>query len=276
MSEQLAIVLMTALVPTTGHEDLIRFASNYVGPGGRVYVFVSSRSFEPVDWYERTNVLLDFIDSEKLWGVSIVSHEDDEAPQNPKDGSDKEFWDYWKQIILDEIDVHKGDVVIASETYGQTLADHMGLQFVPYDVQRQMNGTKGTTARRNPRKCWLQFSRGFQLRHQQRFVMFGQESVGKTTIAKRVSIQSILTKWVPEYARGYLETVGSELTQEKMATIARGQNAVEKAFADKAGYHSVFFDTDLLSTIGYYRINGYDKKYPADYDTLLGMYNPIF
>ncbi|MCL1837792.1 MAG: hypothetical protein FWG47_00530 [Propionibacteriaceae bacterium] len=47
------IVLMTALLPTTGHADLIKFAANL--PGTEVWVLINTRSFEPIGHDERLN-----------------------------------------------------------------------------------------------------------------------------------------------------------------------------------------------------------------------------
>jgi HTH-type transcriptional repressor of NAD biosynthesis genes len=63
--------------------------------------------------------------------------------------------------------------------------------------------------------------------------------------------------FVPEWAREYLETVGAEITDEKMRSIIHGQYALQKtARNDLFNKPWIFQDTDLFSTVGYYRLWG--------------------
>lgn len=59
---------------------------------------------------------------------------------------------------------------------------------------------------------------------------------------------------VVEWARPYLELAGPEVDQLKMTTIERGQAAAMFATERQLTSPYIFRDTDLLSTIGYYRI----------------------
>ena len=71
-----------------------------------------------------------------------------------------------------------------------------------------------------------------------------------------------LNGWfVPEWAREYLETVGTEVTDERMAAIVEGQAAAQDtAYYTLKNKPWIFQDTDLLSTVGYYRLWGGDKR----------------
>ncbi|QIG65784.1 nicotinamide-nucleotide adenylyltransferase [Ochrobactrum phage vB_OspM_OC] len=260
-----SVVLMTALLPTRGHEDLIRFASSITF--GKVHVIVSSRSFEPIYSIQRTEALVSFARRENLNNVEIISHADDQAPQNPNPdlettpGADVKFWKYWTDAIVSLVnDVVPDTAIISSEPYGQIIADKFGCRFVPYDIDRVLNPIKGTTARQNIKENWMQLSQYFRENFQQRFVIFGQESVGKTTMAKALADDDKTghTLFVPEYARGYLEHVGAELTKEKMENISFGQSGYQKAVIGMDQYHTIIHDTDLFSTVGYYRIMDLD------------------
>ena len=63
---------------------------------------------------------------------------------------------------------------------------------------------------------------------------------------------------VTEWARTYLEAVGNELTQEKMEHIIQGQWALQETALNDPRSFFLFQDTDLLSTLGYYRILGWE------------------
>lgn len=86
--------------------------------------------------------------------------------------------------------------------------------------------------------------------HCLRVVLFGPESTGKTTLAKALAIH-YQTKWVPEYAREYLEEKwhnSKEIcAREDMFPIALGQMELENQ-AIKNTNKFLFCDTTLLST----------------------------
>ena len=83
-----------------------------------------------------------------------------------------------------------------------------------------------------------------------RVVLYGPESTGKTTLSKQLA-KHYHTVWVPEYARGYLQ---SKWNLEKktcensdLLPIAKGQMALENTLAQKAN-KVLICDTDLLET----------------------------
>ena len=60
---------------------------------------------------------------------------------------------------------------------------------------------------------------------------------------------------IPEYARPYLEMVGSDITVAKMKSIHRGQKVLQKQATDLAlDKPFIFQDTDLFSTLGYWHL----------------------
>ncbi|MEP6711737.1 MAG: ATP-binding protein [Ferruginibacter sp.] len=55
-----------------------------------------------------------------------------------------------------------------------------------------------------------------------KIVIIGPESTGKSTLCKQLA-EHYATTWVPEYARGYLETNGTNYKYEDLYKIAQGQ-----------------------------------------------------
>lgn len=256
-----AYVLMTALVPTTGHADLIDFA--YRVSGQNTLVIVQGRTFEPIPTGDRVVAIRDHFSSYSR-NLKVTGDIDDNASQNPDpilQENDTSFWLYWINNIRRHAasfgmpSITSADAIVASEPYGGILAKYLGCQFIPYDVKREINDAKGSDIRSDIWAGWDKILPEFKHNLQLNFVLFGQESVGKTTMAQRLTqfYRRKDVQFIPEYARGYLETVGAEITNEKMRTIEIGQNAIqEAAFCNQKKIN--FFDTDLLSTIGYYRI----------------------
>lgn len=227
-------------------------------------MIISSRSKEPEITKYRSNAFQDLFDGSD---VVILNHWDDEAPQNPSGPNDKEFWDYWKRTVetLTGLDSEVDDInIIASESYGADLAKALNGTFVPYDVSRSINGTKGTDVRSDIAYRWNEIILPMRQRLQSRFVLFGQESVGKTTISEILKNQYYnffnhrRASFLPEYARPYLEMVGKDLSQEKMDMIFAGQRAMQDVAYMKAEAPVTILDTDLFSTVGYYEIGGFE------------------
>jgi len=244
------IILMTALLPTTGHADLINFAKNFADT--QVHVLVNSRTFEPLEGYLRVEALKEY-SIKSFDNVQIKYSTNDDAPQNPSDMK-VGFWEWWRNEINKNFpNVEKWDYVVASESYGKSVAESLEADFIPYDISRFHNKTKSTSVREDIWNNWDNILPLIQRKLLFKAVMFGQESVGKTTLSCEVS--SILNiPWIVEYARPYLEEVGAELSMKKMNHIHLGQNSLQNLFSYKASHPALVFDTDLFSTIGYYRI----------------------
>lgn len=102
-----------------------------------------------------------------------------------------------------------------------------------------------------------------------KIVLFGPESTGKTTLAKQLA-GHYQTKWVPEYAREYLQTKWDKeqktCEQKDLLPIAVGQMALENKLAKQANL-ILFCDTDLLETKVYS-----EAYYEGSSDPLLEKY----
>ena len=234
------VIFMTALVPTTGHKRLIDFAEAFMNrDGGVLVVIVSSRSFEPRITRDRVKIF------REIWpDVVFIDHLDDNAPQNPET---EEEWQYW----VDQTSLQHVDYIFGSENYCITLAEKFNATYIPCDPYREVYSVVGTGVRyglpfdsSNVLEEWV-------LDKKTNYIFFGQESVGKTTMAKYFSNLGIAkTPFFHEWARPFLETVGSEVTTKKMREIARAQRYVDEE-AQAFPALATFQDTDLVSTLGY-------------------------
>lgn len=253
-----AWVIMTAMPPTKGHANLIRFAASLGMP--RLKVIVCTQPSEPYA-YERYAAVARFITEELVGSQSIIQPIwlNKEVEQDP---SAEGFWEFWDETITDYGFV-PGDIWVTSEPYGQTLADRLGGKFMPYDPNRELTtcshkwgasaGVKATAIRQDPWKHFDEIMPQFQPFIRKTITVFGAESTGKTTLSKELAASELINgHWIFEWARPYLKTVGKEITTEKMVNIWHGQAATQehaKMFVDKP---FIIQDTDLYSTIGYW------------------------
>lgn len=247
------IVLMTALPPTEGHLALCRFASKHAeSVGGRVLVLMCVLPDEPPGRGEHRDALAEALSDCKNLRVEVQFSND---PQGPKGPDDDEFWAHWANVIIRQ---HGGrlDYVYSSESYGQRLSEALGAEHVPYLQDRSVTAVRATHVRKNLVFEFPNIIKPLRDRLRRRVVLFGQESTGKTTLAKHLAAVTH-SVYACEWARPYLESLPSpETTPERMTMIAAGQRAHEAAAARHAedkGCPFLILDTDLLSTIGYDR-----------------------
>jgi HTH-type transcriptional repressor of NAD biosynthesis genes len=243
-----AFVLMTALPPTRGHLNLIRFAANL--DVAQVTVIVCTQPSEPFV-SERFLAVNDAVAGmhdrfhrhvpvNVRW-MNVQQEQDPAAPG---------FWEMWDKIMTD-YGFTTGDYVVSSELYGATLADRLSGEFYPYDPNRELYYTKATNIRENLGDYFHDILPEFQQHLMTRVTVFGAESTGKTTLSKALA-EKHNAHWLFEWARPYLEAVGKEITIPKMKQIWHGQLAIQKHAAWMKNKPFIVQDTDLFSTIGYW------------------------
>jgi NadR type nicotinamide-nucleotide adenylyltransferase len=185
-----------------------------------------------------------------LWMQELVPgarvlHLEEELPQDPSEHP--RFWDLWRESLLRLLG-ERPDFVFASEPYGARLADELGARFVPVDMARAAVSVSGSKIREDPLAHWDLIPRCVRPYFVKRVCVFGPESTGKTTLARRLA-ESFDTAWVPEYARTWLEVRGGAPRVEDLVPIARGQVASEDALARNARGVLVCDTDPLLTTI---------------------------
>lgn len=243
---------MTALVPTIGHKNLIEFAKGFVGQENYVHVILSSRSHEPIRGVDRIDAL--YNEFKDIKNIVFHHHDDDNAPQTPKGDYDDEFWDYWVDVTKSFFDYGVNDILFASELYGVKFSNKLGIKYIPFDVNREHSMVNGTNTRKNILlHGWNNILPLIRRKLISTVTIFGPESCGKTTMAKRLGC-TCSCRFVPEWARQYLETVGPEVSMDKMRDIVFGQSTIQSMARMEAIKPITVQDTDLLSTIGYYRL----------------------
>ena len=269
------VVIMTALPPTKGHIDLIEFASHYIEHRAGFHsltVLVYTPETSPLSGGIKQQIIKKDL---QLRGIeATVVSVTQTLPDSPDPSwSAEELRQYnlqWAKNI--ETVVHglygrgapmENITLIGSEPYIYAVAAAMegaGLQFeaIPYDIDRTVRTTKATVFRDDPlHKGWRMLSPSSRAFYHKEFVIFGQESVGKTTMTRTLKLPYPYThvplSRVHEFARPYLENhaEGPALDFRKMKDIVNGQYALETTAARVLDTPITLYDTDLLSTWGY-------------------------
>lgn len=254
-----AVVLMSAVVPTLGHKYLIDFAKNLVGLDGVAHVIVGTMDREPVKGTDRYFALAGTYSGNS----SVEFHQlHRDVPQEPDDHPD--FWNVWRDIVREFVDVQPDDYFVASELYGMDMANVLGCKFMPCNRYRETIDISGTKVRSDLMDSFEFILPEFQKHIRKTVTVFGAESCGKTTMARALA-KELNGHFIPEWAREYLETVGAEVTDERMLSIVRGQTALQQtAKNDLFNKPFVFQDTDLFSTLGYYMLWGGGNDHDID------------
>jgi nicotinamide riboside kinase len=251
-----AYVLMTALPPTFGHLDLVKFAGHL--DVNEVVLFLNTQPSEPMVTERAKALEAALLNLNLLEGAPRfhLEWQNEDTPQEPGDTPDA-FWANWVGN-LHRYGFRDGDYIVASEQYGVELAKRANGVFMPFDPDRWSRYTKGTSARNAPftKGGWDQILPEFRHYLQKKVTMFGAESVGKTTLTRALSDAywdiGIPTTKLFEWARPYLEMVGAEVTYEKMLSIWEGQQALQETAYENVLAPLVLQDTDLFTTLGFW------------------------
>lgn len=247
-----AWVLLTALPPTKGHLNLIRFAASLGSTSEPVAVkaLVCTQPGEPF-CDERVAAVAEALDPE-LRRIVQVTHYADTVQQVPHGADDAAFWEMWAQILRERGQA-PGDYVVASELYGIELARYSGCRFVPYDFDRTVLGCDASSVREDPLRHFSDMIEPFSRLLTRRITFFGAESTGKTTLSSAIAA-AVDSYLLPEWARPYLEAVGPEVTDEAMHDIWLGQRALQRSTSMLPPRPFIIQDTDLFSTLGYWEM----------------------
>jgi HTH-type transcriptional regulator, transcriptional repressor of NAD biosynthesis genes len=228
------MVLGKFLPPHAGHVYLIEAARRLCND---LTVVVGSLAREPIPGELRVAWMKELFPS-----VRIV-HLRDENPQDPSEHP--EFWSIWRESLLRVLPA-RPEVVVSSEAYGRRLAEVLGARSIVVDPERVAVPINGTAIRHDPFGNWRYLPRPVRAHFVKRVSVFGPESTGKSTLARRLAAH-FGTHWVPEYARAHLEAHGGKIEAADIDVIARGQLACEDALALDAE-RVLFCDTDVLLT----------------------------
>lgn len=235
------LILGKFLPPHRGHLHLIDSARRRCR---RLVVVLGSLQREPIPGELRVRWLREIYPADRFADLRI-EHCTDENPQYPEEHPD--FWNIWKRSLERFV---RPDVVFTSEAYGVQLAQVLGCKHEACDPGRAQFAVSGTAVREAPLQNWDFIPETVRPYFAQKILLTGPESVGKTTLARRLA-EHFQTDWSPEYAREYIdrELKGDleAFSLENVTPIACGQVAQEARLLQNCN-RVLFCDTDLLVT----------------------------
>lgn len=235
------LVLGKFMPPQNGHLYLIDTAATQCKI---LYVMICSDKTQPISGKLRYKWLCKIYKDKPT--VKIIWCQD-KNPQYPDecDTVDTFYKKYWIPSIYNRI--KKLDVVFTSEEYGDEFGRYLGVPHVLVDQPRSHYAVSGTAVRLDPYTNWKFIPRVVRPYYTKKVVIIGPESVGKSTLTKKLAVQ-FDTYHVEEYGRTYTEISGTnELTNEDFINIARGHKKLLNKTL-KEGKKVIFVDTEAITT----------------------------
>lgn len=222
-----------------GHQFLIDFARHVTR---NLTIVVGSRKSEPISGRLRFQWL------RQLYPDLRVVHLQDENPQHPEEHPN--FWTIWKNS-LERVAPGPIELLFASESYGQKLAEVLGANFIPTNSGRSIIPISGTELRETPWKHWQFLPSNVRPYFAQQVLLFG----GQTGVRKRIASSLALQFGglaIPEYneraGMGLHGNSGQKLCQQAAERAGLRQElpllVTEKelwtAAVEKSGYDQIF------------------------------------
>lgn len=158
---------------------------------------------------------------------------------------DPEYQEYWKNEFT-RMAPHATHFV-SSDFYGQTMADLLGIEWMPVDPLREMFEISATKIRNNPIKYFQYISNVAKPHFTKKIAIVGPESSGKSTMIKKLA-HHYNGNIVHEYGRTLSEAKKNDLTKDDFMQITEGQQALIDIAINKGRSPYLFIDTEAYVT----------------------------
>ena len=172
-----------------GHLGLIDFASKRCD---KLYVLLCVNEKEDISGTARLWWLSKL--AEKYTNVELKFTDVDLPSTSVSDCDISKLWAEYLKTILDF------DIIFTSEKYGDYVAEILGIEHIPYNVNRDMLPISGTLIRENPFKYWDHLPEYVKPYFVKKIAIVGTESTGKSTLAQNLA-KHFDTNFVPEWGR---------------------------------------------------------------------------
>ena len=141
----------------------------------------------------------------------------------------------------------KATHVVSSDMYGKTMAELLGIKWLPVDPKREMVNISGTEIRNDPATFFNHISDVAKPYFVKKIAIVGPESSGKSTMIQQLA-DYFGSEIVNEYGRTLSEVKGNDMTKEDFLDIMNGQQALIDIVSEKAFSNFLFIDTEAYTT----------------------------
>jgi len=224
-----------------GHEAMISFAASCCDQL-TVLVCVSHKEKMPAKL--RKQWLVDSFAANPNIDVQLLHYDEEKLSSSSESSrSISAAWANEFKALLPDV-----QLLVSSEPYGEFVSEYMGIEHHFFDLNRTKYPVSGTKIRKNPLANWDYLPDAVKPYYQQKVVILGTESTGKTTLAEFLSTY-FSAALVKEMGRELIPNSEKfELEDLKKVAMAH-QQETEKAIISLN--RLIIFDTDLHITQSY-------------------------
>jgi HTH-type transcriptional repressor of NAD biosynthesis genes len=225
-----------------GHLELIRYASSLCE---HLVVLVCGSTRETIapatrlQWFDehRGNGNIEF---------RAFLYDEDEYPNTSIASRDvsRKWAEVFRKLVPD------ATLLVTSESYGEYVAEYMGISHMPSDPPRFPQLVSATALRHDLAGQWHWLAPAARRFFQQTIILSGTESTGKTTLARMLA-EKLDAALVPEAGRDIVPD-SNHYTQAQLMEIA-ATHACNIESARASGAAVVVVDTDIYITQSYAR-----------------------
>ena len=164
-----------------GHQALIEFAAVQCD---KLSVLICCSDQEQLSAALRLQWMQQTFNNNPKIQLQVLAYKESELPNSSESSRTiSQLWSNKFKTILPEV-----DLLVSSEPYGEYVAESMGIAHRPFDQARLQVPISATLIRSNPHQYWDYLPDAVKPYYQQKVVILGTESTGKSTLA------TILTK----------------------------------------------------------------------------------
>lgn len=176
--------------------------------------------------------------------VIVYNYLESELPNTSV--SSREVSKLWSAIFSNLFPLH--NVLITSESYGNYVAEYMGIQHVPYDIKKEHFPISSSILRKDIFSNFKYLPYSVKPDYAIKIVLLGSESTGKTTLAKRLS-KHFECSLVEETAREIIAN-SNDFSIDDLYKVANA-HAINIDSAILKDCPLIIIDTDIHITLSY-------------------------
>lgn len=207
-------------------------------------VLVCCSDLEAIPAKRRQGWLEDTFRGESRLEIRVFNYLESEYPNSSE--SSKAISAIWSRKFSEL--VPDCSLVITSEIYGNYVAEFMGIQHIAFDEERHQVPISASAIRNNPVANWEYLPKAVKPYFQQKIILLGTESTGKTTLTQLLA-EHYGAPFVLEAGRDLIED-SNEFAFDDLYAVAH-EHAHRIITCDVSDSPLLFIDTDVHITQSY-------------------------